>query len=165
MARTARTAEQIQADGASPNSAAQQAQIEAWRAGHDGRTIQEAIDADQIDAYAADGFMTASPPVAVQSTDLTGARCFDTQPHASHRIIGSWRGSCQGIEAPQAPAATPAVPCGICGGQHDDQDCTIDVPAPGEPGYTSCPRQCGTDVRAHRSTDLVDGGCDIGEDG
>jgi hypothetical protein len=60
MTRIARTAEQIEADGASPRSAAQQAQVEAWLASHEGKTIEEAIAADEIDAGAADGFMTAT---------------------------------------------------------------------------------------------------------
>lgn len=29
-------------------------------------------------------------------------------------------------------------------------------------GYMSCPRNCGVDVRAHHSSDLVNGGCDTG---
>ncbi len=37
-----------------------------------------------------------------------------------------------------------------------------DVPAKGEPGYMSCPRECDIDVRAHWSSDLVNGGCDTG---
>lgn len=28
--------------------------------------------------------------------------------------------------------------------------------------YMSCPRRCGVDVRAHHSTDVVNGGCDTG---
>lgn len=66
MIRIARTAEQIEADGANPRSAAQQAQLESWLASHDGKSVTEAIAADEIDAYAADGFMTASRPVAIR---------------------------------------------------------------------------------------------------
>lgn len=36
------------------------------------------------------------------------------------------------------------------------------VPAQGEPGYMSCPRECGVDVRQHHSTAPVNGGCDTG---
>lgn len=38
------------------------------------------------------------------------------------------------------------------------------IPAEGEPGYMSCPRQCGVDVRGHYSTDLVEGACDTDSD-
>lgn len=38
------------------------------------------------------------------------------------------------------------------------------IPAKGEPGYMSCPRQCGVDVRGHYSTDLIDGTCDTNAD-
>ena len=59
-----RTAAQIEADGANPRSAAQQAQLETWMAGHGilghvGVT-DLAIRVDEIDAYAADGFMTST---------------------------------------------------------------------------------------------------------
>lgn len=35
-----------------------------------------------------------------QSTDITGATCTNTGPHAPHRIVGSFRGSCPGIAGP-----------------------------------------------------------------
>lgn len=39
---------------------------------------------------------------------------------------------------------------------------SVKIPAKGESGYMSCPRNCGIDVRAHHSSDLVNGGCDTG---
>lgn len=37
-------------------------------------------------------------PTPRQSLDITGARCLRTDAHEPHRIIGSFRGSCSGIE-------------------------------------------------------------------
>jgi hypothetical protein len=36
-----------------------------------------------------------------QSTDITGATCHKTEPHEAHPIVGSFRGSCSGINADQ----------------------------------------------------------------
>lgn len=53
----------------------------------------------------------------MQSIDITGATCTDSQPHPAHRIAGSFRGSCTGTPAslgdPGQPGrryATPANP-------------------------------------------------------
>ncbi len=39
-----------------------------------------------------------------QSTDITGARCLETEPHEAHPIVGSFRGSCPGIKSAQEGA-------------------------------------------------------------
>lgn len=39
-----------------------------------------------------------------QSTDITGAHCIETEPHGSHRIVGSFRGTCPGLSASEGPA-------------------------------------------------------------
>lgn len=36
------------------------------------------------------------------------------------------------------------------------------TPHRAEPGYMSCPRECGVDVREHNSSGLIDGRCDTG---
>lgn len=60
----ARTTEQIIADGARPAAAAQQAQLERWISDHrvtwSGGSLQPLVAGDEIDAYAADGFMSAN---------------------------------------------------------------------------------------------------------
>jgi hypothetical protein len=65
MTNQARTAEQIIADGARPEAAAQQAQLERWISGHEQeRPADDYVDyivRDEIDAYAADGFMSSNP--------------------------------------------------------------------------------------------------------
>lgn len=120
-AQAARTVEQIEADGANPRSAAQQAQMERWLASHDGASIPQALAADEVDAYAADGFMTASPPVAIQSIDVTGAICMDTKVHTRHRIIGSFRGSCSGITGAKTQG-TAEIPAALPNLQYDHND-------------------------------------------
>lgn len=44
---------------------------------------------------------------ARQSTDITGARCWTTEPHDGHPIIGSFRGSCPGIPEPPSRVLDP----------------------------------------------------------
>jgi hypothetical protein len=59
----ARTVEQIIADGARPESAEQQAQVERWQERHNlaGTVILDDMLADdESEAYAADGFMTST---------------------------------------------------------------------------------------------------------
>lgn len=43
-----------------------------------------------------------------QSTDITGATCPKTEPHEAHAIVGSFRGSCSGIDLAQWIAALVA---------------------------------------------------------
>lgn len=79
---TARTAEEIIADGARPHAAAQQAQLEAWAAGHglkrmSPELVKGAILADYLEACAADGFMSATRhagPVPFASDQERGTR-------------------------------------------------------------------------------------------
>lgn len=66
-----------------------------------------------IDSFMDSG-VTSEPQ---QSTDITGARCLNAEPHEGHRIVGSFRGSCPGITVPQCPnghAGVPVTDGGTC---------------------------------------------------
>lgn len=60
----ARTTQQIIDDGARPTAAERQAQLERWISDHritwSGGSLQPLVQGDEVDAYAADGFMSGA---------------------------------------------------------------------------------------------------------